>query len=164
MSLVSQVMQQPLLARTFLNLYPPFLGAGIRVKQIDLKKGFVTVTMPLTRFNRNAVGTQFGGSLYAMTDSFYMLILMSQLGSDYVVWDKSAQIRFIRPGRGRVSAHFEIPPAQLADIRSQAANGQPLLMDFKADITDETGQLIAQADKVLYIRRKPARSAQADNQ
>jgi hypothetical protein len=39
----------------------------------------------------------YGGSLYSMTDPFYMPMLISNLGSDYVVWDKAAHIRFRKP-------------------------------------------------------------------
>lgn len=82
------------LLRFAMNLYPPFLGAGIRVRHIAGDFREVRVRMGLNRLNRNYVGTQFGGSLYAMTDPFFMLMLMENLGRDYVVWDKAANIEF----------------------------------------------------------------------
>ena len=36
--------------------------------------------MRLTRWNRNLVGTQFGGSLYFMCDRFFVIMLMMRLG------------------------------------------------------------------------------------
>lgn len=63
-----------------INFYPPFFGAGIRIKKISEDKTTVEVQMKLTFWNRNYVGTQFGGSLYAMTDPFFMLILIENLG------------------------------------------------------------------------------------
>lgn len=63
------------LKKIFFNLfsiYPPFLGAGIRVKiSKDVKT--VDVVMKLTFWNRNYVKTHFGGSLYAMCDPFFFL-------------------------------------------------------------------------------------------
>ncbi|WP_348240556.1 DUF4442 domain-containing protein, partial [Salmonella enterica] len=63
------------------------------------------------------VGTQFGGSIYAMTDPFYMLMLMNNLGPDYIVWDKAASIRFRKPGRTDLFATFEITDAELNNVR-----------------------------------------------
>ena len=65
--------------------------------------------MGLNRLNRNYVGTQFGGSLYAMTDPFFMLMLMENLGRDYVVWDKAANIEFVS-GQGPGACAFQHRP------------------------------------------------------
>ena len=94
------------LFKTMINLYPPYLGAGIHIARISNDYRDLLVTMKLRFYNRNYVGTHFGGSLYAMIDPFYMLMLMQMLGPEYIVWDKSATIEFKKPGRGTVSAHF----------------------------------------------------------
>ena len=110
------------LRERFINLYPPLLGAGIRVRKID--ELTVRAEMKLTALNRNSVGVHFGGSLYAMCDPWFMLILMRALGSDYIVWDKSASIQFLQPGRGTVTATFHIPQDRIEEIRRQADEGQ----------------------------------------
>src|SRR5215472_7502264 len=136
------------------NCYPPFLGAGIRVPRVSEDMCTIEVRMPLHFWNRNYVGTHFGGSRYAMCDPFFMLILMNQLGKDYVVWDKSAAIRFKKPGTGTMKAVFQIPPERIAEIRAQAdAQGkvEPL---FQVQVTDGQGIVIAEVDKLLYVRRK----------
>src|SRR3954470_13096465 len=108
-----------------LRFYPPYVGAGITVTRVAPDLTEVEVEMTLSPLNRNFVGTQFGGSLYSMCDPFFMLMLMMQLGDDYVVWDKSATIDFLKPGRGKVRARFEVPPALLARFKSEAdANGK----------------------------------------
>jgi hypothetical protein len=86
--------------RCFMSFYPPYLGAGVRVRHISDDFRDVTVSMGLGWYNRNYVGTQFGGSLYSMVDPFYMLMLMENLGRQYIVWDKAADIDFISPGKG----------------------------------------------------------------
>src|SRR5512142_1908587 len=91
-----------------INFYPPLLGAGIRSTRIDDLT--TCVELKLTAFNRNVVGVHFGGSLYAMCDPWFMLILMRALGPGYIVWDKAASIQFLQPGRGTVTATFHIPP------------------------------------------------------
>jgi hypothetical protein len=94
----------------WMSYWPPFFGAGIRIREISDDFTYVRVEMKLRFWNRNYVGTHFGGSLYSMVDPFYMLMLIENLGRDYIVWDKSASIRFLKPGRGRVSAEFRRIP------------------------------------------------------
>ena len=141
--------------RWMLNLYPPYLGAGIRVQRISPDMRSIQVAMKLTRWNRNYVGTQFGGSLYAMVDPFYMLLLIEQLGSDYIVWDKAASIDFISPGKGPVYAEFHIDDGLLDEIRQQTATGKKCLPRLQVDIRDGAGELVARVDKTLYVRLKP---------
>jgi len=101
----------------WMSLYPPFLGAGVRVRVANRDPLAFEVRLGLRWWNRNYVGTQFGGSLYTMCDPFYMLILIDALGPAFVVWDKAATIRFRRPGRTPVAARFEISPERIAEIR-----------------------------------------------
>jgi hypothetical protein len=98
------------------NIWPPLAAAGIHIRWgADMKSA--DVEMNLRHWNQNFVGTHYGGSLYSMTDPFYMLMLISNLGSDYIVWDKAAHIRFRKPGKGKVRAEFRLTDAQLNDIR-----------------------------------------------
>jgi acyl-coenzyme A thioesterase PaaI-like protein len=135
-----------------INLYPPLLGAGIRVQKID--EFTVRVEMKLTAFNRNIVGTHFGGSLYSMCDPWFMLILMRALGSGYIVWDKSASIQFLQPGRGTVTGTFHIPQERVEEIRRQADEGQKVEPVFSVDVLDAGAQAVAHVEKLLYVRKK----------
>jgi acyl-coenzyme A thioesterase PaaI-like protein len=140
--------------RRALNLYGPYVGAGVRVVELDPEYRSVTVAMKLHWYNTNYVGTHFGGSLYSMIDPFYMLLLMNRLGSDYIVWDKAASIDFIKPGRGRVMATMTLDDARLAEVIAATADGQKYLPVWPVEIRDEAGELVARVDKTLYIRRK----------
>jgi hypothetical protein len=113
------------------------------------------VELKLGRLNRNAVGTHFGGSLYAMTDPFFAIMLMHNLGSDYLVWDKSASIEYVAPGRGTVSAHFRLSGERIDEIKAQAAGGEKVLPQFAVDVKDEAGGMVARVYKTLYVRLKP---------
>lgn len=150
-----QLARKARILRWVMNLYPPYLGAGIRVRHISPDFRSVQVSMGLTWYNRNYVRTQFGGSLYSMTDPFYMLMLMENLGRDYVVWDKAAHIEFISPGKGTVYAEFAIDETILSDIRQHTAHGEKYLPKYKASVRDAHGTLVARVEKTLYIRRKP---------
>jgi len=140
----------------WVNFYPPFLGAGIRVLYCESNDYRITVRMKLTRFNRNAVGTHFGGSLYAMCDPFFMLILMQHLGRDYTVWDKSATIHFLKPGLGTMTATFHVPPETIADLRTRADRGEKIEPLFSVDVVDEQGNVAARVEKRLYVRKRAA--------
>jgi len=151
--LVRRFFQSPRNFRRLMNCWPPYLGAGIRVRHISPDWREIKVELPLTRWNANAVGTQFGGSLFAMTDPFFMLMLMHALGPDYRVWDRSGSIDFLRPGQGRVRAVFRLGDEQLALIRRHTADGDRHLETFEVDITDEAGEVVARVQKVVYVRR-----------
>lgn len=139
-----------------MNLYPPYLGAGVRIAEMADDMRYIRVEMPLRFYNRNYVGTHFGGSLYSMCDPFYMLMLLKNLGPDYIVWDRSASIDFKKPGTGTVTAEFKLPKARLEKIRHQADTDYKVEPSFEVDIVDEDGDVVASVAKVLYIRRKDA--------
>lgn len=142
-----------------LNFWPPFLGAGIRVTRITPNMREIDVEMKLHWWNKNYVGTQFGGSLYAMTDPFYMLMLIENLGSKYIVWDKASTIHFKSPGRGKVTAKFRLAEAEIIAIKEMADTEEKFEPIFTAQVLDESGKLIAEVEKVLYVRRKENRWA-----
>jgi acyl-coenzyme A thioesterase PaaI-like protein len=144
--------------RRAVNLWPPFLGAGIRVTHVSPDMKSVDVEMKLRWWNANYVGTHFGGSLFAMTDAFYMLMLMANLGRDYIVWDKAATIRYRKPGKGTVRAEFRLTDAQLDDIREKLKTLPKYEPTVKAEVKDEQGTVIAEVDKLLYVRRKDSGS------
>src|SRR5258708_28389992 len=115
--------------------------------------------MPLRFWNRNYVGTHFGGSLYAMCDPFFMIILMNTLGPGYIVWDKAATIRFKKPGKGLMKASFHIPAERVAEIRALADSQGKTEPTFSVSVTDVEGNLIAAGDKLLYVRQKETSKA-----
>jgi len=138
-----------------LNLWPPFLGAGIRVKRFQPDWKAIEVEMKLRRWNSNYVGTHYGGSLYSMADPFYMLMLIENLGSDYIVWDKSATIRFKKPGKGKVTAAFRLSDEQLEQIREALKRAEKIDRIFTVEIKDESGAVVAEIEKQLHVRKKP---------
>lgn len=140
--------------RRLLNLWPPFLGAGIRVRRLDPDWRAVDVEMKLRFWNANFVGTHYGGSLYSMTDPFYMLMLIENLGREYIVWDKSATIRFRRPGRGRMTASFRLSEEQLDEIRRTLQTEQKTEPTFVVEVKDQAGEVVAEVQKVLSVRKK----------
>jgi acyl-coenzyme A thioesterase PaaI-like protein len=139
--------------RRILNAWPPFLFTGIRVVTLDDYR-YAKVRLKLTWYNRNYVRTHFGGSLFAMTDPFWMIMTLQSLGNDYIVWDQAGEIRFVSPGREDVFAEFRIEDAVLDELRAATANGEKCLRWFDTDIRTASGELVATVRKQLYVRRK----------
>ena len=140
--------------RRWINFWPPFLGAGIRITHIASDMKAVDVELKLRFWNANYVGTHFGGSLFAMTDAFYMLMLMHHLGPGYIVWDKGASIRYRKPGRGTVRAEFRLSDSQIDDIREKLKTVPKYEPVFTVEVKDEAGVVIAEVEKVLHVRKK----------
>lgn len=137
----------------WINLWPPYLGAGIRVRRLP-GRAAVEVTMKRRWWNGNYYGTHFGGSLYSMCDPFFTLLLVWQLGGGYTVLDQAATIEFLALGRGTVRATFDMPPERVEEIRAEAASGEKLLPRFEATVHGPDDELVARVGKVVYVRRK----------
>ncbi|MBN8727234.1 MAG: DUF4442 domain-containing protein [Xanthomonadales bacterium] len=143
--------------RIGMNLWPPFLFAGIRVLEIGADWRHARVVLKKRWYNRNYVGTQYGGSLFSMTDPFWMVLVMHGLGPDYIVWDKAAEIEFVAPGREDVHAEFHIDDAMLEELRAATAGGDKVLRWYETPVTTAAGETIAIVRKQLYVRRKQER-------
>lgn len=149
---------RPRWLRLYVNLWPPFLFSGIRCERLGSDWRSAQVRLKLRWYNRNYVGTQFGGSLFAMTDPWWMILVMRSLGPNYIVWDKAAEIEFVAPGRGDVIAEFALDDAQLDALRAAAADGSKHLRWFACEVRDaRSGDLVARVRKQLYVRLKPDR-------
>jgi hypothetical protein len=82
-----------------------------------------------------------------------MIMVMHNLGPDFLVWDKAAEIEFVAPGRGAVTAEFTLTDPQLDDIRRNAGDGKYLPW-FPVDVKADDGSIVARVRKQLYVRRK----------
>lgn len=140
--------------RWLIGWYAPYLGAGVRMTHAAEDFSHLRVEMRLTWFNRNYVGTHFGGSLYSMTDPHLMFMLMQRLGRDYIVWDQEANIRFVSPGRGTVHADFRVTEAELEAIREATAGGQPHRPTWTVEVRGADEAVVAVVVKTLYVRLK----------
>lgn len=143
-----------------MGLWPPFFGAGIKVEKIDADWTYILVSMKLRWFNKNYFGTHFGGSLFAMTDPFYALMIVKTLGKDYIVWDKASTIEYASPGRGRVQATFRIDEKIIDDIRVATKAGEKHFVTLPVDVVDHQQKVVARITKTLYVRRKQRQSIQ----
>jgi len=147
--------------RRIMNLWPPFLFSGIRLTRVSEDYREAEVQLKKHWYNQNYVGVHFGGSLFAMTDACYMVMLLQVLGKAYYVWDQRASIEYLKPGRGTVTARFAVTDERLQEILDRTASGEKYLPEFVVEIKDAEGDVVARVVKTIYIKRKPAKPAAA---
>ena len=144
----------PKFLKRMLNVYPPYLGAGVKVDYLSEDWKELHVSMAMRWYNRNAVGVHFKGSLYSMIDPHLMLLLMQLLGKEYLVWDKTATIEFIKASKKKVRSIIKISDEDLEEIRSNTGSGEKYFAKFFIEIKDADGELVARCEKVIYVRKK----------
>jgi acyl-coenzyme A thioesterase PaaI-like protein len=139
--------------RWMMNLWPCYRGTGGRVTYVAPDWKEIRIRLPLNLRTRNYVGTIYGGSLYGAVDPLYMLMLIRLLGPDYIVWDKAASIRFLKPGRTTLFASFRVEDAELTVIRSLLKTERKLDRTYIIALVDAQGTIHAEVEKVIQIRR-----------
>ena len=136
------------------NLFPAYRGTGGRVIYVAADWHEVRVKLPLNWRTRNYVGTIYGGSIYGAIDPIYMLMLMRILGPGYIVWDKAANVRFRKPGKGTLFAEFLLTPEEIREIKGLAENARSIDRVYNVELKDKDGVVHAQIEKTLYISKK----------
>jgi acyl-coenzyme A thioesterase PaaI-like protein len=140
--------------RRMLNIWPPFLFSGISVREISKDFRYTKVRLKKKSLTSNYVGTLFGGSLFAMTDPFYMLMILKNLGRDYIVWDKRSEIEYVAPGKSTVFAEFEVKEEDLEEIKREVAAAGKYLKWFEVEIKTSDGTVVAIVKKQIYVRKQ----------
>lgn len=146
--------------RWLFNLIPAYRGTGAWVTYLADDFREARIRLPLSLRTRNYVGTIFGGSMYAAVDPVYMLLLILTLGPEYVVWDKSASIRFRRPGRGTLRATFRLEDGELEAIRAALADPAVRSVDrtYAVELVSDDGTVHAVVEKIIHVSRRRERS------
>nr|WP_304661129.1 DUF4442 domain-containing protein [Arthrobacter sp. zg-Y844] len=145
-----------------MNVWPPFAFTGIRITRLDPEYLGVSVRLRSYWWNKNVAGVHFGGSLFAMTDPFWMMMLLHHLGRDHVVWDRAAEIEFLKPGKGELTVRFTLDRADVRRLRKLAAGGDKVLEWFSVDVTDGSGDVVARVRKQVYVRLKRDRAVSTE--
>ncbi|MDN3610726.1 DUF4442 domain-containing protein [Vibrio ostreicida] len=146
---------KPRIVKLALNIWPPFWGAGIRIISISEDFRQVQIKLKLRWWNKNANRTQYGGSIFSLTDPVYSLMLMGILGPQYYVWDKEASINFIKPGSSDLYADFHVSQDLLDEILNKTANGEKCFPEFVIFVKDKRGDVVSEVQRKLYVRKKP---------
>jgi len=92
--------------------------------------------------------------MYSAVDPFYMIMLMKILGNDYVVWDRSASIRFKRPGRETLFASFIVSKEESDEIVEVLTTRKSTNRNYLVELTNAEGEVHALIEKEVYVARK----------
>ena len=140
-----------ILKKILFNIFPAYRRTGARICFIsdDLKE--VHIKLGLKWTTRNYVGSVFGGSVYGALDPIFMVQLINILGNKYVVWDKSATIKFIRPIKQVVFARFLISDNLLSEIKKEIELNNEMEIELSAQFSDANEITYAKVIKKLYI-------------
>ena len=136
------------------NFFPAYRGGGGRVVYISDDFRELRVKVPLNWRTRNKVGTIFGGSIYSAVDPIYMIMLMRILGEEYIVWDRSAKIRFKRPGRETLFASFVVTEQESDEIIAVLETRKSTSRTYVVELCDSSGQVHAIVEKEIFVARK----------
>ncbi|TWX54589.1 DUF4442 domain-containing protein [Colwellia hornerae] len=142
------------LLKLLLNIWPPFLFTGIKVTELSSDFRQAKVSLKMRAWNKNVLGTHFGGSLFSMTDPFYVLMILARLDNQYYVWDKSADIDFIKPGVGEVTAEFYVSDDFINEIIENTRHGEKYQPTVNVYVKNNNGELVTKLNRRLYIRQK----------
>ncbi|MES2284258.1 MAG: DUF4442 domain-containing protein [Bacteroidota bacterium] len=136
------------------NFFPAYRRTGGRIYFLSADWRDIHISLGLTWKTKNYVGSVFGGSIYGALDPIYMIQLINILGKEYVVWDKAASIKFLKPIKKKVFARFLISDEILSEIRSKVESDKRYSIDLVTDFQDENGVKYAEVTKTLYIADK----------
>jgi len=136
------------------NFYPIYRRTGARIDYIDDSWKEIRISIPLRFWTRNYYGTISGISMFGGVDPIYMVMLIKLLGPQYVVWDKEAAIRFIRPGSNRLFARFKLDDTELGLIRKTLEAEPSVTRTYHIDLVDTEGIICASVDKAIHIKKR----------
>jgi|SRR6185437_5916809 len=140
--------------RILVNFFPCYRRGGGRIIFCSSDMQEIHVKVSLNWQTRNYVGSVFGGALYSAIDPIYMLQLLWILGKEYVIWDKSASMKFIRPVKSTVYAKFEINNELIDTIKTEVANNGRYIIDLPVTLQGKDGTVYFTASKQIYIASK----------
>ena len=83
-----------------------------------------------------------------------MIMFMEILGKDFIVWDKGAEIKFIKPGISTLHVDFELSPELVKDVRNKAIQDGSYVFDITVNIKNESDVVHAQVKKIMYVATK----------
>lgn len=145
---------RPALLKTGFNWFPAWRATGGRVVDVSKDLRRIVVALPLNRGTRNAVGTLFGGSLFATTDGLHPALLALHLGHDYIVWDKAGSIRYRKPGRTTLYAEFSIDEREIGIVRQMVADAGECERTYTVELKDKAGEIHTIVERTVYIASK----------
>lgn len=137
------------------NLSPMYRRSTARIIYVSDDLKTVRIKIPISYKNKNYIGSIFGGSLFSAVDPIPMIQLMTIFKEEYIVWDKSAHIRFKRPAKENMYANFEFTTEEIEDIQKKVHENKEVEHSKTTLITNKTGDIVyCEVTKLIYIADK----------
>ncbi|WP_158320344.1 DUF4442 domain-containing protein [Pseudobdellovibrio exovorus] len=137
-----------------MNLYPMFFCTGGKVLYIQKDWKCARVQLKFGLRTRNYVGTIFGGSQFSAVDPFHIVLLINIFKKKYVVWDKAAEIKFKKPGRGKLRTEVRYEDEEIKYIQQQAEEHGRYEFVKTVEWIDEEGDVVSTVSKTIYVATK----------
>ncbi|WP_396635011.1 DUF4442 domain-containing protein [Maribacter sp. R86514] len=154
-AVASKVFKKNTIFKYGFNLSPMYKRSTAKIIEVSEDLLHVRIKLPLSYKNKNYVNSIFGGSLFSAVDPIPMIQLLSIMGNDYVVWDKSAEIFFKKPAKENLYADFNFSEDELAEIKAQVAEKKEIDVIKTTQLTNkEKTQVFCEVRKTIYIANK----------
>jgi hypothetical protein len=154
-TIVSKIIGQRRALMIGFNYSPMYRRSTAWVTSISDDLHIFKIRLPLSYKNKNYVSSIFGGSMFSAVDPIPMIQLISILGEEYVVWDKSAQINFKRPAREDLYATFSFSPAQIDDIKQRVSTEKEIEIQHLTQLCNaDYSKVFCEVNKTIYIADK----------
>ena len=131
-----------------------YKNTGGKLIKVSDDLHYIKIQLLFNYKTRNYVGTIYGGHMYSSVDGIYVIQLIHILGDNYIVWDKSAKIKFKRPANKTLFADFQISDELIEQIKNDIVKDKKKDYNLFVNLTDENGNIYAQVEKVIYIASK----------
>ena len=137
------------------NWSPMYRRSTGRLTYVSDDLYYIKLKLALNYKNRNYVGSIFGGSMFSAVDPIPMIQLMNLLGPKYVVWDKSAQIFFKRPGKENLYAEFSYTAEEVDAIKEKVAKEKEVDIIKITQLTNKSKSTVfCEVHKTVYVAEK----------
>lgn len=138
-----------------MRVYPPLLFQRIWVKKFH--PGFLAVEVKIFKsvFNINYNRSIFGGTIYAAADPFFAVLfyqLMLRKGYNIIVWQKAAEIFYLKPGRSDLYFRIDISVEEIEKVCSLLDTDGKAEHMCTLEIKDNQGDVTARVSNLVYIR------------
>jgi len=136
------------------NWSPMYRRTTARVIDVSKNLHYVKIRIPINWKNRNYAGSIFGGSMLSATDPIYMIQLIQILGDNFVVWDKTASIKYKRPAKETIYGEFIFSDGEIQTIKQQLLKQNELEITKTMTLENNKKIVFAEITKTIYIANK----------
>ena len=137
------------------NFSPMYKRSTAKIIEVSNDLLNVRIRLPLSYKNKNYVNSIFGGSMFSAVDPIPMTQLIILLGTNYVVWDKSAEVIFKKPAKENLYADFNYSEKELAEIKEQVSKENEIEIIKITELTNEDKtKVYCEVKKTIYIADK----------